>query len=140
MTTIAYRDGVLAADTLSTCEQGIMSFHTTKIGAKAGVVWSTSGLSAWGKRFRDWMTTGMKGDYPTPDDTSGACVWMPNGDMLSFGHNGIDFRPRLPFWADGSGQDYAIGAMQMGASAEEAVRAAMVWDHKTGGDVVVVRQ
>jgi hypothetical protein len=30
--------------------------------------------------------------------------------------------------------------MQMGASAEQAVRAAMVFDSRTGGDVVTVRR
>lgn len=40
-----------------------------------------------------------------------------------------------PFWAIGSGSEYALGAMQMGADAESAVEVAKIFDMGTGGDV-----
>lgn len=42
-----------------------------------------------------------------------------------------------PFWAIGSGSEYALGAMQMGADAEVAVEVAKTFDMGTGGDVSV---
>jgi len=140
MTTIAYRDGVLAADTLTTNNGGAVGYGGWKIGGKNGVLWSTAGDSAWGKIFRDWMSTGQRGDIDKPDEVTAGLVYTPCGLILVYHSSGIEVRRGLPFWADGSGQDYALGAMQVGASPEQAVRAAMVWDLHTGGDVVTVRR
>lgn len=63
-----------------------------------------------------------------------------NGDLIVFHSMGIEVRPGLPFWADGSGCDYALGAMQMGATAEQAVAVAMIWDQCTGGQINVIRR
>jgi len=46
---------------------------------------------------------------------------------------------RAPFYALGSGYQVAMGAMEFGATAEEAVRAAIKWDTGSGGDVTVLR-
>lgn len=75
---------------------------------------------------------------PAPNLDTGGSVFMPNGDVICFHQNGIERRAGLPFWADGSGADYALGAMQHGASAEEAIRAAMAWDTRTGGNITVL--
>lgn len=40
-----------------------------------------------------------------------------------------------PFVAIGSGMAYALGAMQRGATAVQAVEAAMRWDSATGGGI-----
>jgi ATP-dependent protease HslVU (ClpYQ) peptidase subunit len=39
------------------------------------------------------------------------------------------------FWAIGSGRDFALAAMEMGATAEEAVLLASKFDRKTGNVV-----
>lgn len=140
MTTIAYRDGVLAADGLCTCNGGVLSTRMRKIGAKGAILWSSSGDTSWAKTFRDWVSDGLKGEYPKPpDDRTGGIIYLPNGDIVVFHQLGVEHRPGLPFWADGSGADYALGAMQAGATAEEAVRAAMVWDTGTGGEIFVLK-
>ena len=46
---------------------------------------------------------------------------------------------RGPYFAMGSGRDFALGAMAAGASAEEAVRAAIAHDVYSGGEVVTLR-
>lgn len=140
MTTIAYRDGVLAADTLQTAPGGITSKCATKIGGKNGVLWAATGDAAWCKSFRDWVATGMAGDAPKADEESGGIIFAPGNTIIVFHRNGVEQREGLPFWADGSGQDYALGAMQVGATAEEAVRAAAAWDHHTGGEIMVLRR
>lgn len=43
-----------------------------------------------------------------------------------------------PFFAVGSGAEIAIGAMAMGASAEQAVKIAAMYDTQTGGKVTVL--
>lgn len=40
----------------------------------------------------------------------------------------------------GSGGEFASGAMAMGATAAEAVRIAMKFDTKTGGEITVLRR
>jgi|DEB19_MinimDraft_2_1074335.scaffolds.fasta_scaffold70073_1 ATP-dependent HslUV protease subunit HslV len=140
MTTIAYRDGIIAADTLTTSSGGILSRASVKIGGRGGVLWCTSGDSAWGKAFRDWISTGMKGEVERPEEGSGATIFLPNGDIVVYHINGYELRLGLPFWAEGSGADFAIGAMQVGATAEQAVAAAMAWDHRTGGEIKVLKQ
>jgi len=140
VTTIAYRDGVLAADTL-TSSNGILCTQAVKIGGRNGVLWSACGDVAWGKRFRDWCASGAVGDHPPlPNDQTGGTIYAPNGDLIVFHSMGIEVRPGLPFWADGSGCDYALGAMQMGATAEQAVAVAMIWDQCTGGQIRTIRR
>ena len=69
MTTIAYRDGVIAADTQVSCINGRVG-HVTKVGARKGVFWGASGDNAWTHQFHDWMRTGMRGDLQKPPDDS----------------------------------------------------------------------
>jgi len=49
----------------------------------------------------------------------------------------IIFKP--PFFAMGSGKEFALGAMGQGASAEQAVDVAMRFDPGTGGEIMVLR-
>jgi hypothetical protein len=140
VTTIAYRDGVLAADTLITSGGDVIG-QNTKIGGKNGVLWGASGDAAWGHAFRGWMRAGMVGEPPPiPDDATGATIFLPNGSVVALHARGFECRNGLPFWADGSGADYALGAMQHGATAEQAVRAAMAWDTRTGGEITVLKR
>lgn len=48
MTTIAYRDGVLAADTM-TSSNGILCTSAVKIGGRNGLLWAATGDAAWCK-------------------------------------------------------------------------------------------
>lgn len=140
MTTIAYRAGVIAADTLTTAGRDRVGY-TRKIGGSNGLLWGASGDAAWCKGWRDWLSKGAQGDPATPpDDNTGGLVVLPDDSIMVFHARGFEHRIGLPYWADGSGADFALGAMHAGASAEEAVRAAMAWDTTTGGDVTVLRR
>jgi len=44
-----------------------------------------------------------------------------------------------PYFAVGSGQQFATAAMYMGATAEEAVKVAMALDPNTGGDIQTLK-
>lgn len=63
---------------------------------------------------------------------------MPDGLIVSLNHTGWEHM-RVPVFAAGSGCDYAYGAMAMGATAEEAVRAAIRFDVGCGGEITVLR-
>jgi hypothetical protein len=140
MTTIAYRAGVIAADTLTTSGKDVVGY-AVKVGGRNGVLWAASGDAAWGKRFRDWMAGGMPGDCPAPpNEMTGGFAVLPDDSVVCFHANGCERRTGLPFWADGSGADYALGAMQAGADARGAVEAALRWDRNSGGEITVLRR
>lgn len=147
MTTIAYRDGILAADSWATfnTEAGGSRRHLcTKLYRKRitegkktfDVVLGTAGESTPALLFVDWYGSGK----PIPEmlihhggDFS-VLILTPKGlfeaDMMC--------RPDLilePFYAVGSGAKAALAAMHCGKSAIEAVRIAAKLDPYTGGRI-----
>lgn len=78
---------------------------------------------------------------PVPVECSGYVV--DGGKLMMVGHDdktGI-WKQELELSnpdAIGSGAAYAVAAMDMGASAEDAVKAAMKWDIYTGGTIRTV--
>lgn len=69
-------------------------------------------------------------------------VFMPEAIVLMFDELGWSYRrlrPEAPYYAMGSGTDYCYGAMSIGASAEEAVRAALIHETCSGGPIVTLR-
>lgn len=141
MTTIAYRDGVLAADTLA-CWGSNRDGFATKIRKRGAVLAGVSGALSAGQAFLDWFSSGMKGDPPAMPDGEASTFGLivtPDDWVLIWGPRGWE-RTRNPTVAMGSGSEFAQGAMEMGASAEQAVRVAMVHDTKTGGEITVLRR
>lgn len=137
MTTIAYRDGVLAADTLSS-SSGTVAGYQTKIYRERGLLLGGAGSVAAFERFRDWIRSGMAGDCPLQKDIGNMFVITPDGRCTMWCDDG-PFRITADFWALGSGELLALGAMEVGASAAEAVRAAIKHDTRSGGDVTTLR-
>lgn len=147
MTTIAYRDGILAADSRVTHgEDGSARIHTCKKlfrkkitqGKKSfDVIIATAGESAPGMLFVDWYGTGK----PIPDTflhLGGdflCLVLTPSGlfefDVYCRGEEVSD-----DFYAIGSGAKAALGALHCGKSAVEAVRIAARIDPYTGGRIM----
>lgn len=141
MTTIAYRDGVLAGDTLVT-ENGLRVGHVTKCGSVGGVLWAVTGCLIHQVEFHDWLKGGLRGSPPsmkTPEGATSSAIVIACGRLLTFDEHGQDHMPLPEFHAVGSGAPLAMGAMAAGADAEQAVRAAIALDVYSGGDVVVVR-
>ena len=137
MTTIAYRDGVIAGDSLVS-EQGLIVGTMTKVGKRGPILFGCAGDAAFAKAFLDWIAGGMQGDCPqTPrEDAQGIIAY--DGHILSFMSHGID-RMKADYYAIGSGQRAALGAMAVGATAEEAVRAVVKTDCYSGGEITVLR-
>lgn len=144
MTTIAYRDGVLAADTLL-CGGDTRVGYWPKAFRIGRVLAASSGTTAYAQVFVDWVRSGMKEPRPPchdgEKDGEGACGWVyhPSGYEVGFWPKTGPVVMRAPFYSHGSGGEIALGALQQGATAEEAVRAASKWDNNTGGEITVLR-
>ena len=146
MTTIVYRDGVLAADRL-----------VTKHDITVGQVRKIREV-----RNPDGDLLGWIACYGWPSDTTATAKWLSkwpdldeapkrnqDGDtggffLLKSGEFWIlsgsePFQTEAEFHAMGSGCEIALGALAMGASAEKAVEVASVYDQGTGGGVDSVR-
>ena len=139
MTTIAYKDGVIAYDSRQTRSGSIVSDDCQKLTVVDGVSFFISGAVCDEKAL---IAAYFGTPSPVPVECSGYVV--DGGRLQMVGHDdktGVwrqDLDPANPD-AIGSGSAYALAAMDMGASAEEAVRAAMKRDIYTGGKVRTMR-
>lgn len=144
MTTIAFRDRVLAADTGLSRSGNIFGGAVVKIvqrpdGRLAGAV----GSAGYAGRFLEWAKAGgdlaiappAKEDQQTYD--TGFIVEM-DGSLTIFEPSG-SFRCSPPFYAFGSGKEIAMGAMAMGADAQRAVAIACTIDAGSREPITILR-
>lgn len=138
MTIIAYRDGVIAADTLVT-HHGSRVAHTQKITRTSGWLIGASGTLGAIRPAVVWVLDGANLSQPVDfgkiEDS--AVIFVDPAGALYYADTGSPFliSESSPFTALGSGADVARGAMFHGASAVEAVDAAISIDVSCGGQV-----
>lgn len=143
MTTIAWKSGHMAADTQMTI--GNCSMQTEKVYGIPGLgVIGIAGAGSIMSRVLEWWANGCEGEAPklteeerNRDLTCGALLATSTGVFIL--EDGI--YPNVvkqDYVAIGSGSDFAMAAMAMGKSAEEAIREAMRHDIYTGGNVDVI--
>ena len=140
MTTIAVRDGVMAADTIGhNAEKLCRSKKLFRI--SNGEVIGFTGVWMDGKLFVDWYDKGADRDKPPQWRTQGdekvdfkALVLTADG-VYEWSYELVADQVLDDFWAIGSGSPAALAAMHCGQSAQEAVYIAMRIDPYTGGDV-----
>lgn len=138
MTTIAYKDGVIAYDSRQTRNSAIVSDNAPKCQVVDGVSFFLSGAVCDEKAL---IAAYFGTASPVPVECSGYVV--DGGKLMMVGHDdktGI-WKQELELSnpdAIGSGAAYAVAAMDMGASAEDAVKAAMKRDIYTGGTIRTV--
>jgi ATP-dependent HslUV protease subunit HslV len=136
MTVIALRDGVMASDSLCTRGDHRLA-QVTKIAKGAdGSLLGVSGDALRCAEFLRWFATGCIGEPEGDEWEIYAIVARPDGSVGIIEDCCSPFPVEGPFFAAGSGADYAIGAMAAGASAEEAVRIAISHCITCGGPVV----
>lgn len=145
MTTIAYRDGVMAADTRAYggdktpvgWKQKIRLLESgTLIGCSSNTPGQPEAVLAWFERGAD------QADRPQFGECKFRFIAVrPDGTAL-LGENSFFLAGPLQgdYFAIGSGEEFALGALFMGATAEQAVRAAAALDVWTGGDVTVLQR
>ncbi|WP_323615384.1 proteasome subunit beta [Pseudomonas putida] len=139
MTTIAYKDGVIAYDSQITRGDVITYDDYEKCIEQGGVKFFCSGAAPDFQRLVD-AYFGAK-----PDGNIDATALVLDGESLMMiavdDATGLWKSPLLrdrPY-AIGSGTPYAFAAMGMGASAEKAVEMAARRDTSTGGRVRTMR-
>lgn len=106
-------------------------------------VMGASGVLEYGNALMDWLESGTPaGREPMlpSDDDDGANVLLATADMTYLFHNSLTpvAIGKIP-WAAGSGANYALGAMAMGASARKAVEIACGLDVNSGMGIDVLR-
>lgn len=133
MSVIAYRGGIIAADT-----RAYLSWNTPSPGAKSKIrrlgngtlIGVSTAKPGGGEVLMDWFAAGanpMKTDGH-PDEFTLLAV-TKDGQAHIYCDNVYPTGPiDAVFFAIGSGAEYALGAMYMGASAEDAVHAACRFD------------
>ena len=137
MTTIAYKDGILAADSQTTAGHLSTSSTRSKIRKFDDGYAAFSGLCSDIPILFD-LIKGKEVEGDTKDIDATAIV-MPNkgkpyqASVDSLGN--LYKHPISKFSAIGSGWTVAMGAMQSGASAKEAVKEAIKLDIYSGGAV-----
>lgn len=136
MTTIAFKDGVLASDTQVT-SNGFRVGFASKIWRVGRLLIGGAGSDCYTQKFRDWVRGGMEGDHPILKDIGNVFILRPDGEGVMWCDDG-PFLIKEPFWALGSGEQIALGAMHRGATAAEAVETAIAFDTRSGGKVVAL--
>lgn len=132
MTTVVYRDGVLAADSLVTMG-GALKVHGEyrKIRRIGDFLVGASGGVADCEKFIQWLTS--NGDADPPKGEYHALVVSPKGHVREIEGGHALPRPRkAQFYAIGSGAPFALAAMYAGADAVTAVKIAAKIDTATG--------
>lgn len=143
MTTLAYKDGVLASDSMALNSWNILGAKA-KIDRRGSILFGASGRSSSICRaFVDWGRRGFVGDPPQMrmGDGEDACGFIFPGEdrIIMWTHDGPN-EFRAPYFGFGSGGEFATGAMAAGASPEEAIRIASQWDLGTNLPLRVVRR
>ena len=148
MSTIAYRDGWLASDSGAWAGDSFFG-DTQKIflvpfGDEVALMGLVGDLYACIK-FRLWFMNEYlpegecigEGDLK-PEDPVEAIVIYPDGAVELWDSNLVPYYMKMDFYALGNGRDFAIGAMEAGATAEQAIEAACKYDAHTQGPVTKI--
>lgn len=144
MTTICYRNDILAADTraYSGGKAPIGSktkiFHDPELKLASGC--STTAVG-FGERFWMWLT-GEIGDQDFKEsqpEEGFTAITIQDGEVFIYDNSPFPTGPlKADYFAIGSGREYALGAMEMGASAIEAVRVACKHDVWTAEPIMAI--
>lgn len=139
MTIIVYRDGIMAADTLTT-QGGSRVAHTQKIFREDGWLIGGAGCLGVSTCGVNWVKAGA--DLETPVDfgkmsDSSLMLVSSDGELYyASSDTGFLVKESAPYMTAGSGSDIARGALLMGATAKQAVEIAMRIDLGCGGRCV----
>lgn len=140
MTTICYRDGFLAADSLISYTS-ITNGEREKIARCGQHLVAMAGAAYLRKALEDWVAAGCSEDVPAVlldnQDKFSTLIVDRDGRAHEF-DNGFLIPVHADYTAIGSGALLALGAMAHGANAVEAVCASARHDKNTGGPVSAV--
>lgn len=142
MTTVAYRNGKIAADTGVTFggsrTTGVRKIAQNDQGDLCGV----GGTAGFGEAFLRWFGGGEDGQHPVPQEKSDGghdkaiVIRAADPNTIEVYEPAGNFPLRNTCFAFGSGAPEANGAMFMGADAVTAIAAAKAFDNNTHGEVM----
>jgi len=148
MTIIAYRDGIIASDSQETHSDGRKAPCKKIYKSRDGVIIGTAGDSYTGLMLVDWFERGARLD-DAPDlshvstDEDFECLIVESRENIYtmnrfFQRYDIELMNN-EFYAIGCGSGYAMVAMEMGATAKEAVKVTCKYDAYCGGNIQVMK-
>ena len=100
-----------------------------------GSIIGVCGDYAQALRFLEWRRNPDARPTFTGEPNFQALELTADGKILWWGVEMIPIQVSKPFYAIGSGSEYAIGAMSAGRSPKQAVKIASQWDSATGGEI-----
>lgn len=139
MTTVAYRDGILAGDSLMV-DRGVRCGHFEKVRRVGDLLVGMAGAACWMGPFLRWVGSEFSPESlpRIVDDNFEALIITPDGRVDWFGQTLVPVRMFGDFTAIGSGFPVAMGAMSAGASAVRALEIACELDTMTGGPIISI--
>lgn len=131
MTCIAWKDGLVAADrAVFIGNQRVLRKKLYRVG---NMVVGWSGPSDSGHAVLEWLKDGAKPEeFPAAQRGSDYAVVFtaaPDRGVYLYYQTPTPIHQPEPFGAIGSGSDFALGAMQVGADPKGAVKAACELSH-----------
>ena len=140
MTTIAYRDGVMAADGRVTDGQLVVTDECKKIRKLSdGALFALCGDDYLEEAIVEWLEACEPETVPPTGKDFTAILVDTSGNLSTYSGVGERFLPwyDVKFAAFGSGGELAYGAMEMGATADQAVAVAIRRNTHSGGLIQV---
>jgi hypothetical protein len=142
VTTIAYKDGIMAADAQISANGFVHSSALKIVRNARGDLCGASGNQGFMVRFLSWFEKGEKGEPPSAQDKDehyDVIIIRARKPHQALTINQTTLCPISgEFYAIGSGRSFALGAMMAGADAMFAVQIACKMDNYSGGDIVAL--
>lgn len=135
MTVIVYRDGIMAGDSCWTEGERVTQLRNKVFRLPSGALYGAAGAVDDRALMQLLANVNLPADMPSAEQLAqikhdiGALLILPCGTIWEL-HTGPEESDAsvcefvAPFFAIGTGKEIAIGAMEAGASAVEAVKAA----------------
>lgn len=135
MTCVAYRDKIIAADTMATVDDVIKLDQEIKVAKRKGYLFGICGNDM--PKLDDFIRLYFSKEKKPMKGFSFDCmVITPAGKIEVWDQRMRGEYHELPFFAVGSGAIGALCAMEVGADATQAVQATIKWCPGVGGKVV----
>jgi len=138
MTTIAYRGGIVASDSLmSTSDIKVPGDFPKLFRMTDNSVVAATGTYSVAVNFIRWLAAGSPDKQPDLNGDAQVIQIFPK-DIIRVYCGYSFFDRKMPFMAWGSGSPAALGALHAGATAKEAVRCAIKVDSNSGGKIITM--
>jgi ATP-dependent protease HslVU (ClpYQ) peptidase subunit len=131
MTTVAYKNGVMAADRMA-CEGNTKYGRMTKVHRSRGYLLGFSGAADVSMALLRWFENGADpAEWPDPHGEDGTeanmLVVSPTGSVMCYERFPVPLIMEQEYHAIGSGRDFALAVMHMGHDPTRRSRLPASW-------------